>query len=98
MKSALCVIIIFISYNVSNCRSDTFPRFKISVAKGITYNFDDNIRSYDYPISPSVSSFNVDMTEMEIGYFFSKSHEIGVSAGKNSFTEPENFVTSYSKN
>ena len=96
MKSALCVIIIFISYNVSNCRSDTFPRFKISVAKGITYNFDDKIRIYDYPRSSSVSSFNVDLTEMEIGFFISKSHEIGVSVGKNFFTEPFKYVSTYS--
>lgn len=96
MKSALCIFIIFISYNLSICQQNTFPRFKISLVKGITYNFDNDIRNYDYPISSSVSSFNVDLTEMEIGYFIAESHEIGVTVGKNSFTEPENFVVYYS--
>lgn len=88
--------IILLLLTVSNSHSQTDNannfKFKLSLSKGLSFNTDHNIFEKGKTLDASLSRFNVDLTNLEFGYYISKSHELGVSFGKNSFTIPDNFV------
>ncbi len=95
MKPTLISIAFLTLLNLGYSQSKTSGdyKFRISLNKAITYSFDDNLKSKDNIIDPGVSSFNVELTEIEIGYFITKHHEAGLSIGKNNFTEPGDFIS-----
>ncbi len=96
MKYTLGFLAVIFFCSSADCQIKKASKFKFSVSKGITYNFDGKIFLENKPLDVNVSQYNVDLTNFEIGYFISNNHEVGLSVGSNSFTKPEsNFKTLY---
>lgn len=89
---AILVMALFTNTKSQPIKTD-ISKFNISLSKGGTYNFDKNIFTQDKPLAASLSSFSVDLTSLDVGYFITKNHEIGIGIGMNSFTEPDSFIT-----
>ena len=97
MCNKLILIVLFLlNVNIlySQTKNSINSGFRISLSEGVTYNFDKNIYGEGKTLAPVASSFNLDITNFDIGYFISNHNEFGISIGKNSFTSPENFITS----
>lgn len=90
-------VLLFIDVNISYSQSDKSfnSGFKISLSEGITFNLDENIHDDGKTFDPKVSNFTVELTNFEIGYFLSNHSEIGLSIGKNSFTNPDDYKRTY---
>ena len=80
---------------ISIPKSNKFILILFLLNINILYSQTKNSINSGFRISLSEGvTFNLDITNFEIGYFISNHNEFGISIGKNSFTSPENFITS----
>ncbi|MBS1550541.1 MAG: hypothetical protein JST15_00550 [Bacteroidetes bacterium] len=96
INKLILLVLLFLNATIiySQSKNPINSGFRISLSEGVTFNLDKNIYGEGKTLVPVASSFNLDITNFEIGYFISNHNEIELSIGKNSFTSPDNFITS----